>query len=46
LQELVARAFPNRGDEAKLAKIFTAPDAADRLGIPVYREEGKIHIAY
>jgi len=46
LQELLARAFPNPGDEAELAEIFTAPDAAGRLGIPVYREAGKVHIAY
>jgi hypothetical protein len=46
LQELLARAFPNPGDEAELAEIFTAPDAAGRLGIPVFREAGKVHIAY
>jgi ubiquinone/menaquinone biosynthesis C-methylase UbiE len=46
LQDLLARAFPNPGDEADLAKIFTAPDATDRLGIPVYRKAGKVHIAY
>ena len=46
LQELLARAFPNPGDEAELAELFTAPDAAGRLGIPVYREVGKVHIAY
>ena len=35
--------FPNPGDEAELAEIFTAPDAAGRIGIPVYREAGKVH---
>jgi SAM-dependent methyltransferase len=46
LTELLARAFPNPGDEAELAAIFTAPGAAERLGIPVCHEAGKIRIAY
>jgi ubiquinone/menaquinone biosynthesis C-methylase UbiE len=46
LRELLARAFPNSGDEAELVELFSSPDAADRLGIPVCREAGKVHIVY
>jgi hypothetical protein len=30
----------------QLAEIFSALDAAGRLGIPVYRKASKVHIAY
>ena len=46
LTQLLARAFPNPGDETELARILTAPDAARRLGIPIRHEAGKVHISY
>jgi ubiquinone/menaquinone biosynthesis C-methylase UbiE len=46
LAELLARAFPNPGDEAELARVFSAPDAARRLGIPIRHEAGKVQISY
>jgi len=46
LKDLLARAFPNPGDEAEIAAIFTAAAVDGRLGIPVRQEGEAIHIAY
>jgi ubiquinone/menaquinone biosynthesis C-methylase UbiE len=46
LPDLLARAFPDPGSEAALAAAFEAPDAADMLGIPVYREAGTVRVVY
>jgi ubiquinone/menaquinone biosynthesis C-methylase UbiE len=46
LKDLLARAFPNPGDEAEIASVFTAAAVDGRLGIPVRREGEAIHIAY
>jgi len=46
LKDLLARAFPNPGDEAEIAAVFTAAAVDGRLGIPVRREGEAIHIAY
>ena len=46
LKDLLARAFPNPGDEAEIAAVFTAAAVDGRLGIPVRRKGETIHIAY
>jgi SAM-dependent methyltransferase len=46
VQDLLARAFPNPGDVAKIIEIFRASAAGDRLGIPVRLDGEKIHLAY
>ena len=46
LKDLLARAFPNQGDEAEIAAVFTAAAVDGRLGIPVRREGGALHIVY
>ena len=46
LKDLLARAFPNPGDEAEIAAVFTAAAVDGRLGIPVRQEGEAIHIAY
>jgi ubiquinone/menaquinone biosynthesis C-methylase UbiE len=43
---LLARSFPNPGDEAKIIDLFAASIADDRLGIPVQRDGDKLHYAY
>ena len=46
LKDLLARAFPNPGDEAEIAVVFTAAAVDGRLGIPVRRESEAIYITY
>jgi len=46
LNDLLARAFPDPGDLAKIAATFTAAAVDNRLGIPVRRDGDKVHIAY
>ena len=46
LKDLLARAFPNPGDEAEIAAVFTAAAVDGRLGMPVRRKGETIHIAY
>jgi hypothetical protein len=46
LKALLARAFPNPGDEAEIAASFTAAAVDGRLAIPIGREGEAIHIAY
>ena len=46
LKDILARAFPNPGDEAEIAAVFTAAAMDGRLGIPVRQEGEAIHIAY
>jgi ubiquinone/menaquinone biosynthesis C-methylase UbiE len=43
---LLARSFPNPGDDAKIIEMFRASAVNDRLGIPVRVEGDKIHYAY
>ena len=43
---LLARSFPNPGDDAEIVAMFQASAADDRLGIPVRIEGDKIHYAY
>jgi ubiquinone/menaquinone biosynthesis C-methylase UbiE len=46
IKNLLARSFPNPGDDAKIMDIFTASAADDRLGIPVQRNGSRIEYAY
>jgi SAM-dependent methyltransferase len=43
---LLARSFPNPGDEAKIIDMFTAAIGDDSLGIPVHRAGDKLEYAY
>jgi SAM-dependent methyltransferase len=43
---LLARSFPNPGDDKKIIELFTASLADDRLGIPVRRVGDQIDYAY
>jgi ubiquinone/menaquinone biosynthesis C-methylase UbiE len=43
---LLARSFPNPGDEAEIVAMFRASAVDDSLGIPVRIEGDKIHYAY
>ena len=40
VEHLLARSFPNPGDDKKIIEMFTASIADDRLGIPVSRAKG------
>ena len=46
VENLLARSFPNPGDERKIIDLFTASIADDRLGIPVGRAGDKLEYAY
>ncbi len=46
VQNLLARSFPNPGDDLKIIDLFKASAADDRLGVPVRLEADKIHYAY
>jgi SAM-dependent methyltransferase len=43
---LLARSFPNAGDDVKIIEMFRASAADDRLGIPIRLDADKIHFAY
>ncbi|MBV8350512.1 MAG: methyltransferase domain-containing protein [Mycolicibacterium sp.] len=43
---LLARSFPNPGDDAKIVEMFRASAADDRLGVPVSLDGDTIHYAY
>jgi SAM-dependent methyltransferase len=43
---LLARSFPNPGDETKIIDMFAASAEDDRLGIPVRRDGERIDYAY
>jgi ubiquinone/menaquinone biosynthesis C-methylase UbiE len=45
-KDLLARAFPNPGDEAKIVEMFRASAADNRLGIPIRLDGDEIHVAY
>ena len=42
IRNLLARSFPNPGDDAKIIEMFAASAEDDRLGIPVRREGDRI----
>lgn len=51
VEHLLARSFPNPGDEARIVDLFAASIDDDRLGIPVRRATGpdggeRLHYAY
>src|SRR5579863_10074242 len=46
VQNLLARSFPNPGDEAKIVELFRASARDGRLGIPVTLEAAAIRYAY
>jgi SAM-dependent methyltransferase len=43
---LLARSFPNPGDDVKIIEMFKASAADDRLGVPVRLDGDEIHYAY
>jgi SAM-dependent methyltransferase len=43
---LLARSFPNPGDDLEIVQMFKASAADDRLGVPVRLDGDKIHYAY
>jgi ubiquinone/menaquinone biosynthesis C-methylase UbiE len=43
---LLARSFPNPGDDVKIIEMFKASAADDRLGVPVRRDHDQIYYAY
>jgi ubiquinone/menaquinone biosynthesis C-methylase UbiE len=46
VKNLLARSFPNAGDEEKIVEMFRASAADDRLGIPVRLDGETIEYAY
>jgi SAM-dependent methyltransferase len=46
VKNLLARSFPNPGDEQKIIDLFAASAEDDRLGIPVRRNGERIDYAY
>jgi SAM-dependent methyltransferase len=46
VRNLLARSFPEPGDDAKIIELFKASAADGRLGIPVRIEGERIHYAY
>jgi ubiquinone/menaquinone biosynthesis C-methylase UbiE len=43
---LLARSFPNPGDDVKIIEMFKASAADDRLGVPVRLDQDEIYYAY
>ena len=43
---LLARSFPNPGDDVKIVNMFKASAADDRLGVPVRLDADEIYYAY
>lgn len=46
VKNLLARSFPNPGDEAKIVEMFAASAEDDRLGIPIMRDGDRLEYAY
>jgi len=46
VKNLLARSFPNPGDDAKITEMFAASLTDDCLGIPVRRDRDRIEYAY
>lgn len=46
VRNLLARSFPNPGDEQRILELFSASIEDDRLGIPVSRDGDKLLYAY
>ena len=43
---LLARSFPNPGDDVRIIEMFRASAADDRLGVPVRLDGDEIYYAY
>jgi len=46
VKDLLARAFPNPGDHAKIIDKFKEAASSDRLGIPVRLDGDEVHVTY
>jgi len=46
IRNLLARSFPNPGDEVKIIEMYSASAEDDRLGIPVRRDGDRIDYAF
>jgi ubiquinone/menaquinone biosynthesis C-methylase UbiE len=46
VENLLARSFPEPGDDVKIIELFKSSAADDRLGVPVRIEGERIHYAY
>jgi hypothetical protein len=46
VRDLLARAFPNPGDEIEIVKTIRASAADGRLGIPVHLDGDNVHVTY
>lgn len=46
LDDLLARSFPNEGDEARMRKLFEDSLGGDALDLATRREDGKIHYGF
>jgi hypothetical protein len=46
IRNLLARSFPNPGDDVRIIEMFAASAEDDRLGIPIRREGERIEYAY
>jgi hypothetical protein len=46
VSNLLARSYPNPGDETKIVAMFRASASDDNLGIPVRLDGEAIHYAY
>jgi SAM-dependent methyltransferase len=46
VENLLARSFPEPGDDVKIIELFKGSAADDRLGVPVRIEGERIHYAY
>jgi len=46
VRDLLARAFPNPGDEIEIVKTFRASAIDGRLGIPVHLDGDNVHVTY
>jgi ubiquinone/menaquinone biosynthesis C-methylase UbiE len=46
VRNLLARSFPEPGDDIKITELFKASAADDRLGVPIRVEGERIHYAY
>ncbi len=46
IRNLLARSFPNPGDDVKIIEMFAASAEDDRLGIPIQKIGDKINYAY
>ena len=46
IRNLLARSFPEPGDDVKIIAMFAASAEDDRLGIPVQRDGDRINYAY